>query len=139
VSEGISSVDNTPRASVTPGGSGLSTGRGAHPESAETPANLVAHLFAEGFPARRSFLLVDMEPVEDVEIFEDRVTIACHRQDAKQFGHRPAGAGDFSFTHRIGAVARREATQLRHFSSRQAPADRVTEILAKLFQFGAGY
>jgi len=76
---------------------------------------------------------------EDVEIFKDRVTVACHRQDAKQFGRRPAGAGDFPSAHRVGAVAGREAAQPCHFGGGQASANRVTEIRAKLFQFGAGH
>ena len=100
--------------------------------SAETPAYLVPHLFTEGFPARRSFFLVDIEAVEDVEVFQDRVTIASHRQDAKQFGRRPAGAGDFPSAYRVGAVAGREAAQLRHVGRGQASADRVAEIPAKL-------
>ncbi len=95
---GICSVDNTPRASVTPpaqGAAGYQQDAGAplggpklgyqrwDAGSAETPANLVPHLFPELFPARRPFIFVDVEPIEDVEIFQDRMTIACHRQDAK--------------------------------------------------------
>jgi hypothetical protein len=106
-------------------------------DSAETPANLIPHHLAKRFPARGSVLLVDIEPVEDVEIFQDRVTVAGHRQDAKQFGRRPAGTGYFPSADRIGAVARCEATQLRHIGGGQASAYRGTEILAKPFQFGA--
>jgi len=105
--------------------------------SAETPANLVPHLFPELFPARRPFLFVDIEAVENVEIFQDRMTIACHRQNAKLFGRRPAGASDLPFADRVGACAGREATQLGHFSRRQASANGITEILAELLQFGA--
>src|ERR1700687_390500 len=105
--------------------------------SGETPANLVPHLFAELFTARRSFFFADVEPVEDVEIFEDRVTIACHRQDAEQFGRRPAGAGDVPSAYRVGAVAGAKATELRQVRNGHASGDRVTEIVAKLFQFGA--
>ena len=49
--------------------------------SAETLANLVAHLFAELFAARRPFVFGNIMAVEDVEVFQDRVTIARHRQD----------------------------------------------------------
>ena len=93
--------------------------------------------FPELFPARRPFLFVDIEAVENVEIFQDRMTIACHRQNAKLFGRRPAGASDLPFADRVGAGAGREATQLGHFSRRKASANGVTEILAELLQFGA--
>src|ERR1700687_763666 len=108
-----------------------------HASSAETLANLVAHLFTELLPPRRSFFLADIEPVEDVEILQDRVTIACHRQDAQQFARRPAGAADFPSAYRVGAAAGGEAAKFRHVGRRQALADRLTEIRAQLFQFGA--
>jgi hypothetical protein len=44
--------------------------------------------------------------------------------------------GDLPFAYRVGAIARCEATQLRHFSSRQASANRFAETLAELFQSG---
>src|SRR5258708_6913543 len=100
--------------------------------SAETPANLVPHFFPELFPARRPFLFVDIEAIENVEIFQDRMTIACHRQNAKLFSRRPAGASDLPFADRVGAGAGREAPQLRHFSRRQASANGVTEILPEM-------
>jgi hypothetical protein len=37
----------------------------------------------QGAAARGEFREEQIEPIEDVEIFEDWVTIACHRQDAK--------------------------------------------------------
>jgi hypothetical protein len=106
---------------------------------AEPAPDLVAHVLAESLPARGAILLVDIEAVEDVEVFEDRISIACHRQYAKQLGRRPAGAFDFPFAYRVGAVARRKAAQLCHVGSRQASADRMTEILANLFQLRAGH
>ena len=107
--------------------------RPAGSDSSEPPTNLGAHLFAELFPARGSFIVGDIEPIEDVEFFKDRVTIARHRQDAQQFGRRPARAGDFPPAYRVGALTGCEATQLRHVGRGQASADRMTEILAKLF------
>ncbi len=108
-------------------------------DSSEPPTDLVAHLFAELFPAGWSFIFGDIEPIEDVEFFKDRVTIARHRQDAQQFGRRPARAGDFPSAYRVGAIARCEATQLRHVCRGQGSADRIAEIHAKLFQLGAGH
>jgi hypothetical protein len=105
--------------------------------SAEPPPHLIAHLRAEFGPARRPFLLVDIEAVEDVEIFQDRVTIAGHRQDAEQFARRPARAADFPAADHVGAVAGGKPAQPRHVGRRQAFADGVAEILAKLFQFVA--
>src|SRR4030088_886093 len=100
---------------------------------AEPAPDLVAHVLAEGLSARGAILLVDIEAVEDVEVFQDRISIARHRQYAKQLGRRPAGASDFPFAYRVGAVARRKAAQLRHVGSGQASADRMTDILANLF------
>jgi hypothetical protein len=48
----------------------------------EATANFVAHLLAEFLSARRSFLLGDIESIEDVKIFDNRVTIARHGKDA---------------------------------------------------------
>jgi len=101
--------------------------------SSEAPTNFVAHLFAKLFPAGGSFIFRDIEPIEDVEFFKDRMTIAGHRQDAQQFGRRTAGAGNFPSAYRIDAITRREATQLRHVCRGQGSADRITEIHAKLF------
>src|SRR6266853_1207306 len=56
--------------------------------SAKAAADLVPHILAEGFSARGPVFLVDIEAVEDVEIFKDRISIACHRQYAKQFARR---------------------------------------------------
>jgi hypothetical protein len=44
----------------------------------------------------------------------------------------PLGAGDLPFGYRAAAVAGREATQLRHFSSRPASANSFAQILAEL-------
>jgi len=101
--------------------------------SAKAAADLVPHILAEGFSARGPVFLVDIEAVEDIEIFKDRISIACHRQYAKQFARRSARASDFPSAYRVGSVAGGEATQLRHVGSGQASADRLTEILAKLF------
>src|SRR5260370_29987687 len=100
--------------------------------SAETSPDLIAHLFAEFCTARRSFMFGDVETVEDVEVFQDRVTVACHRQDAKQLARRPARACDFPPAYGVGAAAGRKAAQFRHVGSRQAFADRFTQIGAKL-------
>src|SRR5229473_7580931 len=105
----------------------------------ETPANFVAHVFAEFCPAGRPVFFADIEPVEDVEIFKDRVTIAGHRQDAKQFTRGPAGAGDFPSTYGVAATCWREAAELRHVASRQGAANRLAKVLAKFSQFGAGH
>src|SRR6266568_3188298 len=101
--------------------------------SAKEAANLVPHFLAEGFSARGPVFLVDIEAVEDVEIFKDRISIACHRQYAKEFARRSARAFDLPSAYRVGAVAGGEATQLGHIGSGEASADRMTEILAKLF------
>src|SRR5664279_926894 len=95
----------------------------------EAAANLVAYLLAEFLPSRRSFLFGDVEPIEDVKIFDNRVTSARHGEDAQQFGCRPAGPADFPSANGIGA-ARREAAKLRHIGGGQRSADRIAEILA---------
>jgi hypothetical protein len=105
--------------------------------SGQPLANFVAHLFAEGFPAGRPLLLIDIPPIEDVEIFQDRMAIARHGQNVKQFVRRTAGAGYFPTADGVGAIARRKAAEPCHVGSGQRPADRVSEILAKLFQFRA--
>jgi len=101
--------------------------------SAKAAADLVPHVLAEGFSVRGPVFLVDIEAVEDVEIFKDRISIACHRQYAKEFARRSARAFDLPSAYRVGAVAGGEATQLGHIGSGEASADRMTEILAKLF------
>jgi hypothetical protein len=127
------------------------TGRPAHlsprawpaqnhgPCSSEPPANLLTHLFAKLLLAGGSFIFGNIEPIEDVEFFKDRVTIARHRRNAQQFGRRRARAGDLLSAYRVGAIAEREAAQLRHVCRGEGSADRITEIHAKLFQFGAGH
>ena len=67
------------------------------------------------------------------------MTIAGHRQDAELFGDLFAGTGDFPSANHVGAGFRRKTAQLRHIGDRQRPADGVTEIRAKLFQFMAGH
>jgi hypothetical protein len=105
----------------------------------ETLANFVAHLFAEFLPARRSFSFRNIESIKDVKIFEYRITVASHGQDAKEFVRRSAGARDLPSAYGVGAAARRQAAKFRHIRRRQRPADGVAEILAKLFQFRAGH
>jgi hypothetical protein len=100
--------------------------------SAETPPDLIAHLFAEFFAAGRTFVFADSVPVEDVEVFQDRMTVACHGEDAKQFACRPARTCDFPTAYGVGAAAGRKATQFRHVGSGQGFADRFTQIGAKL-------
>jgi hypothetical protein len=100
--------------------------------SAQPPANLVPHAFAEGFPARGSFLFVDIVPVEDVEILKDRVTIAGHRQDTKQFTRRPARASYFPSADGVGAVTGREATEFCHVGCGETSADGLAKIVTKL-------
>src|SRR5258708_25874536 len=100
--------------------------------SAETSPDLIAHLFAEFCAARRSLMFGDVETVEDVEVFQDRVTVACHRQDAKQLARRPARACDFPPAYGVRAASSRKATQVRHLSTRPASADRFTQIRSTL-------
>ena len=50
--------------------------------SAKAATDLVPHLFAERFPARGSLRLGDIVSVEDVEVVEDRMSVAGHRQHA---------------------------------------------------------
>ena len=107
--------------------------------SAEAAADLVPHLLAEGFPAGRSLGLGDIVPVEDVEVVEDRMTVAGHRQNAKLFGDLFAGTGDFPSANHVGAGFRRKTAQSGHIGYRQRPADGITEIRAKPFQFMAGH
>ena len=102
----------------------------------EALANFVAHLFAKCFPAGRSFLLGDIAPIEDVEIFQDRVTIARHRQNAQEFGGRSAGAGHFPSADGVGAIARRKAAKLCHIGGGQRSADRVSRSLRSCFSSG---
>jgi len=46
---------------------------------------------AKGIAVCRPVFLVDVAAVDDVEVFEDRVTAAGHRQDAKQLGRGSPG------------------------------------------------
>jgi len=107
--------------------------------SFETLANFIAHLFAEFLPACRSFCFRNIESIKYVEIFQDRITIAGHGQDAKEFVGRSAGAGDLPSAYGVGTTARCQAAKPRHVGGRQRPADGVAEVLAKLFQFRAGH
>jgi hypothetical protein len=111
--------------------------RGAISRLIEAAANLIAHLLAEFLPARGSVLFRDIEPIEDVKIFDNRVTIARHGEDTQQFGGRPAGPADFPAANGVGA-ARREAAKPGHVGSGQRSVDRIAEVLAKLLKFGAG-
>ena len=105
----------------------------------KAPADFIAHLFAELFPARRPFLLGYVETVEDVEIFQDRVAVARHRQDAQQFARRSARARDLPAPDGVAAIAGRKAAELGHVGGGQGAADRVTEIAAELSEFWAGH
>jgi hypothetical protein len=105
----------------------------------ETLANFIAHLFAEFLPARRSFGFRNIESIKYVEIFQDRITVAGHGQDAKEFIRRSARTGDLPSPHGVRTAPWRQAAKLRHIRRRQRPADGVAEILAKLFQFRAGH
>ena len=107
--------------------------------SAKATTDLVPHLFAEGFPARGSLSLGEIVPVEDVEVVEDRMAIAGHRQDAELFGDLFAGTADFPSANHGGAGFRRKTAQPGHIGCRQRPADGVSEIRAELFQFMAGH
>src|SRR6266851_1887252 len=73
--------------------------------SAQAAADFVAHAFAKSLPASRSFRFCNVKAVEDVEIVQDRVTIAGHRQDIKQFRGRTAGTRDLPAADHVGAVA----------------------------------
>src|SRR6185437_16416505 len=106
--------------------------------SAEPATNFVAHLLAELLAARRAFLFGDVEAVEHVEIIEDRVALAGHRQDTKQFPRGPGRAGDFPAPDGIAAAAGRKAAKLRHIGCAELPADGLAEVVAEFFQFGAG-
>lgn len=105
--------------------------------SGEALADFVTHLFAKSFPAGGPLLLIDIPPVEDVEIFQDRMAIAGHGQNEKEFACRSAGAGHFPSAYCVGAIAPFKPTKLCHVGGGQRPADCLTEILAKLFQFRA--
>src|SRR5438876_3655699 len=102
-------------------------------------AHLGAHFFAKFSPARRAVLLADVMAVEHVEVFQDGMTVAGHRQNAQQFGRRPARARDLPAPDRIGAAACRETTKLRHVGCRELSADRVAKIAAELLQFRPGH
>jgi hypothetical protein len=105
----------------------------------KTPANFVPHFFAKLLAARVSLVLGNIEPIEDVEIFKDRMTIARHRQDAEEFGNRSARAGNFPSADGVGAAGGRKTTELRHIGSGQRATDRFAQILAELFQFCASH
>jgi hypothetical protein len=106
-------------------------------QSTEAATNLVAHLLAKLLPTCRSVLLGDVEAIEHVEVFEDRVTIARHREDAKQFCRGARGTRDFPSADGVAAAARWKAAELRHVRGGQGFTNRVTEIVAELFEFGA--
>src|ERR1700761_5156457 len=72
----------------------------------EAFANLVAHLFAEGCSQGWAFFFVYVPAVEDVEVFEDGVAIAGHRENRQQLVRRPARARDLPSANRVGAVLR---------------------------------
>jgi hypothetical protein len=110
----------------------------ANPTSGQATAHLGAHAFAKSLPACRSFNLCNIEAVEDVEIVQDRVTIAGHRQDFKQFRSRTAGARDLPAADHVGALAGLEAAQLRHVAHRKFFTNGLAEIFAKLSEFRAG-
>ena len=81
-------------------------GKSDHPVRTYSRAatNLNTHLLAEFLPARQSPFFGDVEPIEDVKILDNRVTIARHGKDAQQLaGCRPAAAADFP----IGEWSRR--------------------------------
>jgi hypothetical protein len=105
----------------------------------EPLANFIAHLFPEFLPARRSFGFRNIESIKYVEIFQDRITVAGHRQDAKEFVRRSARTRNLPSAYGVGTAARCQAAKLGHIRRRQRPADSVAEILAKLFQFRAGH
>jgi hypothetical protein len=54
--------------------------------SSETAAHFVAHLLPEFGAARGTIPFANVMAIEHVEILEDRICIARHRQDAQQFG-----------------------------------------------------
>jgi hypothetical protein len=65
------------------------------------------------------------------------MAIAGHGQNAKELARRAAGAHYLPPAYRVGGIAPLEPAKPGHVGSGQRPADRVTEILAKLFQFRA--
>jgi hypothetical protein len=91
--------------------------------SLEAPANFVPHFFTKFFSALVSLIFGDIEAFEYVEVFENRVTIAGHRQYAKQFGNGAARTGYFPFAYRVGPDSRRKPAELRHVRSGQGSAD----------------
>jgi hypothetical protein len=109
------------------------------PESSEALPNLIAHLFAKLLPASRPLLLIDVPPVKNIEIFRDRIVVTGHRENKKELSCRPARSGDFPSADRVGGVVRLKSAELCQVGDRKRPTDRVTEILAKLFQFGASH
>src|ERR1700761_4829073 len=82
----------------------------------EAFANLVAHLFAEGRSQGRAFFFVDVPAIEDVEVFEDGVTIAGHRENRQQLVRRSARTCHLPSANRVGAVLRFEPAKLCHVS-----------------------
>ncbi len=66
------------------------------------------------FAARRPFLDGDVESVEHVEIFKDRITLACHRHDAKQSGR----TGDLPSADGV-AIVRRKTAEPGHVGERE--------------------
>jgi hypothetical protein len=111
--------------------------REAGSHSGKALANFVAHLFAESLPARRPVLLIDVPPIEDVEVFQDRMAIAGHGQDVKELARGPTGTRHFPSADGVGAVAAFKPAKLSHVGRRHWLADRITQILAKLLQFRA--
>jgi hypothetical protein len=67
---------------------------------------------AKGIAVCRPVFLVDVAAVDDVEVFEDRVTAAGHRQDAKQLGRGISGTGDVPSADHVGAASRAQSGHL---------------------------
>ena len=113
----------------------LQRGRAGHFVLTKTAAYFVAHPFAKFCPARGPVLFAHVKAIEHIEIFQDRMAIAGHGQNAKQLPCRAARARNFPSPYRIRA-ALRQAAQLRHVGRGERLADRLAKIAAELLQFG---
>src|SRR6185437_17044213 len=90
--------------------------------SRETPADLVAHHLAKFGAAGRAIPLTDVEAVEHIEVVQDRIFLARHRENAQQFTSRAARAAHFPAANGIAAL-RGQAAQARHVGRAELSAN----------------
>jgi hypothetical protein len=104
--------------------------------SSETAAHFVAHLLPEFGAARGTIPFANVMAIEHVEILEDRICIARHRQDAQQFGRGAARPRHFPAAYGIGFTGR-QAAQFGHVGHGERLANGRAEVFAELLQFQA--